>query len=175
MHRNTRFHFLFILILGGCISFQTPRYTVSVDNTELLKKYKNKKIYLRLLTANEGMKTFCDTLGSMEIPEGSFVKYIKKAINDEFKVAGLYSEKGDYLTGEVINIEHYQTGLNENFWNIGLLIRSGNGHNFTVRKKHQFVDFYTCKAAASEFVFAVQDLIKELFSSPDFEKVFSAG
>lgn len=110
----------------------------------------------------------------MEIPQGNFANYIQKAMNDEFKVAGLYSGKGNYLIGEVVTIEHYVAGLNDNYWEISMFINARNGHKFTVSEKYKFSDFYTCNAAARELVSALQDLFRKIFSSSDFAKVFTA-
>jgi hypothetical protein len=108
--------------------------------------------------------------------EQTFEGYIKHAFAEELKLAG--KDGGGrprvVLTGHVQRLEFSSTlnWLSRGYWDIELRVDSSNGHTLTVERRTEFETGYhdvpACEKVADQYPVAVQALIGELHSSPDF-------
>ena len=129
------------------------------------------------LTQNIEFNSACRMMGKLKLPEGANVsEYIKKAFNDELKVAGLYSESGVKILGNITEISFSSMdGVVNGEWSIAIIWNSSNGNSLNVSNKYKFrsgLDALTaCTATANAFSSAVQVLIHETITNPDFDKL----
>ena len=120
----------------------------------------------------------CRLMGPIEPADGLTIPaFITKAFNDEFKMAGIYSEDGTKMTGDVTQVRFSSmSGLTNGYWLISLDLQSSNGEGLSVSHQHNFKSGFdaitACNATADALTSAVQDLIKAVVSHPQFESMF---
>ena len=129
-----------VLALTACSTMQPPRYAVSVDNIQSLKKLTG--IHGEFATLNQpaNFSSNCRLMGPIEPADGLTVpQFITKAFNDELKMADKYSKDGVKITGDITKVEFSSTsGLTNGYWDLGLSLNSTNGTNLTVNNKYTF-------------------------------------
>lgn len=166
-----------ILLLSACSTMQPPRYSVSVDNIQAMKTYDGAKAGFISLSQTVAYESNCRLMGPIEPADGlSVPQFIVKAFNDEFKMAGIYSDDNIKISGEITKIEFSSiTGLTNGYWDIGLQLKSSNGSTLAVSNKYSFKSGFdaitACNATADALSPAVQDLIKATVNHPDFHKL----
>ena len=165
------------VMLSACSTMQPPRYSVSVDNVQKLKQYQGAQIGVVSLNQSAIFSANCRLMGTIEPADGlSIPQFIAKAINDELKIANIYSADGIKLTGDVSRIKFSSiTGLTSGYWDIALSLQSSNGNTLSVSNKYNFKSGFdaitACNATADALTHAVQDLLTALFNHYDFEKL----
>lgn len=162
------------VFLNACSTMQPPRYSVSVDNIQELKKHNGAKAIVASFNQVVQFDASCRLMGPIEPADGLTIsQFIAKAINDEFKMADVYSSAGTKITGTVTKIQFSSiSGLTNGFWDIGLRLISSNGVSLDVTNKYNFKSGFdaitACNATADALSPAVQDIIGKLIKHPDF-------
>ncbi len=162
------------LMIAGCSTMQPPRYSVSVDNVQALKKIGNSTLHAKDFTMSASFSSACRLMGPIEPADGlSIPDFISKAFNDELKMAEKYSEEGAKITGDVTKISfNSMAGAN---WEIAINLKSSNGSSLDVSNIYNFKSGFdavtACNATADALSPAVQDLIQKIVTSPDFGKL----
>jgi hypothetical protein len=165
------------LTLAGCETFRTPRYGLSADNIVALRNIGN-VAGPRVAVGDfaEPPKFNPDCLaGRIAAADGlGFAAYIRKALVDEFKIAGLYADGAAIvLTGMLDQLDFNST---VGSWDMTLTVRSSNGRWVRVQENYRFpgsiVAATACQRAADAFYPAVQNLLQKLITSPDFRGLF---
>lgn len=153
----------------------TPaRYSVSVDNNQILKQYTGKHVELASLGAPESYDPNCRMMGPIQASDNMTIpQFVQKAFDDEFKFAGLYSESGTKLEGTLTKIEFSSvSGLTNGWWDLALTLTSSNGKSLSTENKYEFKSGFdaitACNQTAQALGPAVQDLIKKTISDPGF-------
>lgn len=165
------------LFIAGCSTMQLPRYSISVDNVQALKKYENAKVIVSEFTQSTKFDSACRLMGPIEPADGlSIPEFIRKAINDELKMAGIYSPEGTNITGDVKKISFSSISkLTNGFWDISIELISSNGNFLSVTNKYEFKSGFdaitACNATADALSPAVQDLIKVAVTDPRFQEL----
>jgi hypothetical protein len=168
---------LSIVALSACSTMQPPRYSVSVDNIQTLKKLTEINGEFTSLNQVAEFSSNCRLMGPIEPADGlSIPQFITKAFNDELKMADKYSKDTVKITGDVTKVEFSSiTGLTNGYWDIGLSLNSTNGNNLSVNNKYSFKSGFdaitACNATADALSPAVQDLIKATVNHPEFEEL----
>jgi hypothetical protein len=168
-----------VLALSACSTMQPPRYSVSVDNIQKLKQFKEIKGEFASLNQATKFSDNCRMMGPIEPADGlSVPQFITKAFNDELKMADRYSSDKVKITGDITKIEFSSiSGLTNGYWDIGLNLKSSNGESLTVTNKYSFKSGFdaitACNATADALAPAVQDLINETVNHPNFGKLMS--
>lgn len=163
-----------LLGLGACSTMQPPRYAISVDNVQALKKFENANLMVSEITQSTAFNASCRLMGPIEPADGlSFSEFIGKAFNDELKMAGVYSEDGTKITGDITKVDFSSSsGLTNGFWDIAITLTSSNGNTLVASNKYEFKSGFdavtACNATADALSPAVQDLIKNAVTNPDF-------
>jgi len=163
--------------LSACSTMQPPRYAVSVDNIQELKNYDGSKVQVASLTQSGKFAANCRLMGPIEPADGLTVPdFISKAINDEFKMAGIHSEDGASITGDVTKIDFSSSaGLTNGFWDIAVDLQSSNGNTLSASNKYDFKSGFdavtACNASADALTPAVQDLINKIVTDPQFSSL----
>lgn len=163
-----------ILALSACSTMQPPRYAVSVDNIQELKKHNGAQAQVVVLNQPSSYDVNCRLMGPIEPADGlSYSQFITKAFNDEFKMAEIYDTTGTQISGDITHIDFSSvSGVTSGYWDIGLKLSSSNGASMTVNNRYDFKSGFdaitACNATADALTPAVQDLIKATVSNPQF-------
>lgn len=166
--------FVALLALSACSTMQPPRYAVSVDNVQKLKSFVGAKVQVTSLNEPESFSSNCRLMGPIEPADGlTIAQFVAKALNDEFKMAEIYSEDSVKITGGISKIEFSSiSGVTNGYWDIGLELKSSNGQSLSVSNKYSFKSGFdaitACNATADALSPAVQDLIKVTVNDPSF-------
>ena len=153
---------------------QPPRYSVSVDNIQTLKKYDGAEAEVVQLNQSSLFDPNCRLMGPIEPADGLTVPaFILKAFNDELKMADIYSTSGVKLSGDVTKIGFSSLdGLTNGRWDIELELNSSNGKQMIVNNRYSFKSGFdaitACNATADALTPAVQDLINRVVTHPEF-------
>jgi len=118
-------------------------------------------------------------VGPLAPPDGiTQAAYIKKALEDELKIAGLYAAASPRvtLTGAVKKLAFSSTrGLTGGSWDIDVTLTSSNGKFMSALEHYEFESGYmaetACKQTAEAFMPAVQNLIGKIVRSPGFKEL----
>lgn len=161
--------------LAGCSTMTPARYAVSVDNNQLLKQYAGKTVQLASMGAPASYQSNCRLMGPIHASDNMTIpQFVQKALNDEFKFAGLYSETGTKLDGMLDKIEFSSiSGLTNGWWDLSLTLKSSNGKSLSTENRYEFKSGFdaitACNQTAQALGPAVQDLIKKAISNPAFQ------
>jgi hypothetical protein len=163
------------LILSGCSTLTTTRYSMLADNNRVLKGYAGNKIQVTAMGASTNYEVGCRLVGDIKTPDKTSIPaFIGKAFNDEFEFAGLYSNNGRELSGQLTRIAFSSSSgaLSDGWWEFGLLLQSSNGKAVDVVSRYDFASSIigesACQLTAQAFTPAVQDLIKKTVTDPKF-------
>jgi len=109
-----------------------------VDNIQAFKKHENAKLAVSEFTQSAVFQPNCRLMGPIEPADGlSFSEFITKAINDELKMAEIYSKEGVNLIGDITKVDFSSSsGLTNGFWDISILLTSSNGNALNVSNKY---------------------------------------
>lgn len=166
-----------VIALAACSTMQPPRYSISVDNVQALKKYENANLMISEFVQTSSFNAGCRMMGPIEPADGlTFPEFISKAFNDELKMAGIYSESGTKISGDITKVDFSSiSGLTNGFWDIAVTLNSSNGNSLSAQNKYTFKSGFdaitACNATADALSPAVQDLIKKAVTDPAFERL----
>lgn len=168
-----------VFVLSGCETPTTQRYAISADNNQAIKAL-NANAAFGEFAAPAGFTATCRALGPLQVADGlSHTAYIKKAFEDEFKIAGaLGSPPKVLLTGRVTRLEFSSTrGLTGGSWNIDLTLTSSNGKSMAVSEYYEFSSGFAaqeaCRNTAEAFSRAVQNLVGKTVRAPTFASLLT--
>jgi hypothetical protein len=168
-----------VLALGlvGCSTYMPQRYSIAADNNVALKGLGADNIAVGPFTKSGQFDNFCRGAGPISPPDDvGFEGYIRKALADELKVAGIYKEKapGVTLTGNVDQLSFSSArGLTGGSWDVGLTLRSSNGRSMSSSEHYEFNSGFAadtaCKQTAEAFLPTVQNLIGKIVQASEFK------
>lgn len=168
---------LFIAVVSlvtGCSTMTPARYAASADNNQALRKYEGNKVQLAQLNPPASYSSNCRLMGPIQAADGqSIPEFIRKAFNDEFKFANIYSDSGTSLQGAMSKIEFSSTsGLTNGWWELAISLRSPNGRTLEKSSRTEFKSGFdaitACNQTAQALGGAVQDLIHATVTDPGF-------
>jgi hypothetical protein len=162
--------------LTGCETYVTPRYSISADNNVALKSLGSAGLAVGDFSGPAQFDPNCRAVGPLEVPDNmTHAQYIRKALEDELKVAGLYAAGTPrrVLTGQLTNLEFSSSqGITRGYWQIDLTLNSSNGRSMKASERYEFASGFigptACKQTAEAFSPAVQDLIGKIVRSGEF-------
>lgn len=163
-----------LLMISACSTMQPPRYSISVDNIQILKQFEGARAEVTSFSQDTNFHSNCRLMGPIEPADGLTIpQFVSKAMNDEFKMANIYSNDGVRLSGIITKIQFSSiTGVTNGYWDIGITLNSSNGQSFSVENRYTFKSGFdgitACNATADALAPAVQDLIKATVTHPDF-------
>lgn len=145
------------------------------DNNRALKGYAGTKVQVAAIGASTKYDVTCRLAGEIKTPDKTDIPaFIGKAFNDEFEFAGIYSDNGSQLTGQLTKIEFSSSSgiLTEGWWEFALVLKSNNGSSINVMSRYDFISGFSgesaCLLTAQALTPAVQDLIKKTVTDPKF-------
>lgn len=166
------------LLVAGCETYMAPRYGISADNVVALRNLAPARIKVDAFADSGQFSDGCRAAGPITIGDGlTFAGYIRKALIDEMKIAGVYDESGSVtLTGKVDRLAFSSTVA---YWDIGLTVTSSNGRSVSVEERYQFPGAFAaetaCKRVSDAIYPAVQNLLQKLIASPGFRALVNPG
>jgi hypothetical protein len=165
--------------LGACSTFTTPRYSINADTNVALKALGTSKVGVGAFSGPESFDNSCRAAGPLAPPDGlSHTEYLRKALEDELKVAGVYAATDPrvVLTGTVKKLEFSSSrGLTGGSWDVAIVLSSSNGRSLSATERYEFQSGFVadtaCKQTAEAYMPTVQNLIKKIVHSPEFPRL----
>ncbi len=170
------------IILSGCQTYNAQMYGVSADTNQAIKSLKlNESVYVGEFSVANVFDTNCRAVGPITLPNNlSYQAYIKKAFEDELKIAGAYAFKDPKvsISGRVNRINMSSSkGLTRGYWDIDLTLTSSNGKSVTMSEYYEFESgfdgFSACKNTADALMPTVQNLVGKIIKSQEFKEMVS--
>lgn len=166
-----------VISLGACSTYTTPRYAINADTNVALKSLGANGLSVGAFTGPEAFNSACRAAGPLAPPDGmSHTAYIKKALEDELKVAGVYAADSPRVTlSGVVNKLAFSSsrGLTGGSWDIDLTLNSSNGKSMSVVEHYEFESGFiadtACKQTAEAYFPAVQNLLGKAVRSSEFK------
>ncbi|QSQ14786.1 hypothetical protein [Myxococcus landrumensis] len=170
------------ITLTACQTYTATRYAVSSDNVQTLRtlrqKYPSGSINVASFSAKDGplREIACRGAGPVAPPDQkTFEQYVQAALVDDLKMAEVYSDKSRVaLSASIQSIDFSSTS---GTWTLAALVSTGKQSPFavshTANYSSSFMGDNACMLTAQAFMPAVQDFLKKLIASPEFEKAFS--
>ncbi len=96
------------LVLVGCESPTTQRYAISPDNNQAIRALNTTGIGVGAFTSAASFDASCRAFGPIQVADGlTHVEYIRRAFEDELKVAGAFAPSSPRITlsGTVSRLE----------------------------------------------------------------------
>ena len=130
------------LLVSACSTYTTPRYAIDADTNVALKGLNTSGLSVGAFTGPTSFDNSCRAAGPLAAPDGmSYSEYIRKALEDELKVAGVYVEANPRITlsGVVNKLEFSSSrGLTGGSWDIQVSLNSSNGKTLLVAEHYEF-------------------------------------
>ena len=166
-----------LIVIGsistGC-SYNASKYGASIENVNHIKTI-DQKINVSKFTSNQpDLKTItCRAAGSVGTPDSiSFEQYIQDAFVSELKLADKYDKNSPITINGHLEEVDFNSNIGMAEWTFTLKATSSNSHSVIVNTTHEFSGSFiadkACQEVAQEFVPAVQHLIKDLVTNPEF-------
>ncbi|WP_460874767.1 hypothetical protein [Paralcaligenes ginsengisoli] len=172
------------LLLAGCSTYSTSRYSISADNVVALRSLKNTPVQVGQFTSTvkdsrkgtDLQEIMCRGVGPIKTPDGeSFANYIRKALIDEMKIAEVYSTSSPVTISG--NLDSINFSSNGGHWDAALTLKSSNGKTMVLNETYPYqTSFYgetACNQTAQAFMPAIQDLVGKAVKSPEFATLMS--
>ena len=96
------------LVLVGCETPTTQRYAISPDNNQAIRALNTTGIGVGAFTSAASFDASCRAFGPIQVADGlTHVEYIRRAFEDELKVAGAFAPSSPRITlsGTVSRLE----------------------------------------------------------------------
>lgn len=175
--RNLMFAVL-ALFVAGCETYSAPRYGISADNVVALKALAPSRVSVGAFTEPQQFSAGCRAAGPITASDSlGFAAYIRKALTDELKIAGIYDDSANIsLTGSVDKLAFSSSVA---YWDISLTVTSSNGKSISVQEHYEFPAAFAavtaCKRVSDAYFPAVQNTLQKLIASPDFRRLVSSS
>lgn len=166
-----------VALLTACSTYTAPRYAINADTNVTLKALGATNVAVGSFSGPASFDSSCRAAGPLAPPDGmTHTEYLKKALEDELKVAGAYSASSPRVTlsGTVNNLEFSSSrGLTGGSWDIDLTLKSSNGKSMRTFERYEFESGFAaitaCKQTAEAYMPTVQNLIGKIVRSPEFK------
>lgn len=171
------FMILAMVFLFGCSTYMSPRYSIEPDNTVAFRNLSAGDIRVADFAGPDEFSSSCRGGGPIAPPDGiTFAEYVREALADELKVAGLYNNESPKvtLTGKIDTLNFSTNkGITGGEWNISITLTSSNGKSMVSSEHYEFkagfVGETACKQTAEAFMYVVQNLIGKVIKSDEFK------
>ena len=153
------------VLVGGCSTYTTPRYSINADTNVALKEMGVSGLSVGAFSGPATFDNACRAAGPLAPPDGmTHTAYLRKAFEDELKVAGVFAATNPriILTGKVDKLAFSSSrGLTGGSWDIEIVLSSSNGKSIPVTEHYEFESGFiadtACKQTAEAYFPAVQN------------------
>jgi|LSQX01.2.fsa_nt_gb hypothetical protein len=165
--------------LVGCASYNAQPYTVLTDNQTAIKNAasatNSTQIALDTVTLDENVNPSltCRAAGPVNPAPGKTVaQYIEEALKSELHTGGIYSPEATHRIKAKVTALGFSSVGSAN-WALGLHLASSSlpeGYDVNIRYPFSasFFADYACRDVAEAFAPAVQKLVNETVTAPQF-------
>jgi hypothetical protein len=166
------------VMVSGCSTYATSRYSVSTDNVVALRSLNGKLVNVGLFTSSTPGQSeiMCRGVGPIKTPDGeTFSEFIRKALIDDLRIANVYSPQAPVtLTANLDSIDFSSTG---GLWNISMTVKSSNGKSMAAKEEYSYTSSWygetACNQTAQALMPAVQNLVGKIVRSTEFVSLVS--
>jgi len=161
-----------VILISGC-AYNTAPYGASVANVTKIKATKIKAVSVAPFTSSApGNSTItCRAAGPVTV-KPSFESYIQGAFIDELKLASSYDPDSKVVISGKLESIDFSSGMTGGNWSISLTVANNISQSFTTKSTYPFSGSFVadkaCQEVAQAFSPAVQKLIEEVVSNPQF-------
>ena len=172
-----------LAVFSVACSHVSPRYSTSATNVEEIRqitKGTDVKVGAGSFTATEVGKNsiVCRAAGPV-LPADSkpFDQFIKDALFDEMRVAGIYDEKSPIKLHGKLDYIDFSSNIGAGKWMMKMTFSSDGIEPFTVENTYEFstnfVADIACEQVSQALPAATQDFIKKFVQHPGFKSLLS--
>lgn len=173
-----------VVALSACAT-TAPRYTPNLAASETLEKQALSKMRIgEFSSATPDVEKLTIRGGTFSAPNGdSFADYLRKALQDELAMAGIWDESSFISISGVLHENHLDaSGTNigvadlsaEFFVTVNRLEIYRNIHSIHHEWDSSFAGAVAISRAHDNYVVAVQKLLLKLFTDPKFSRAVGA-
>jgi len=165
--------------LTACETPTTQRYAISPDNNQAIKSLATSGVGFATFVGPAEFGSACRALGPLQVADGlTHTQYIRKAFEDEFKVAGAHAQSTARVTvgGKVDRLEfNTMRAVTGGSWTIDVTLSSSNGRTMKLGEYYEFNSGFVaneaCRNTAEAFSRAVQNLVGKAVKDPAFAQL----
>ena len=166
---------LTLAFFSACTSVST-RYASSGENTYILRnslESENIKIKTGSFVGDD-KSVMCRVMNPLSPPDDlTFGEFIGDAIKHELIAADVFDENSELeISGTLVEVD-LKSGIGDAYWYIEMEFQINNYSTFRISNKYQFkagfAAFTVCENARNSLVPAVQEFIKKLLDSQEFQ------
>ncbi|NKB37709.1 MAG: hypothetical protein GKR93_11145 [Gammaproteobacteria bacterium] len=168
-----------VLLLSGCETTTSRPYSESTDNVLKFQSILGKadiKVHLGGFSENPEIgELTCRLMGPVDVASGkSKAEYIKEAMQKELFLAQVYAVDSEVEITGLLDSATFSS-VSPAFWELGFTISSDKSEGFSITTKYPFKTSYSaysaCQNVADAFGPAVQQLIDNIVSHPEFGRL----
>ncbi len=168
---------LLLFLFAGC-GIKIQEYHSSADNIVELRKYST-KIAVGNFNANNAGEShiLCRLAETISTPSGEpFSEYIRKALIDELKMAGLYDENSIIVIVGNLNNIYGSSMLGNAYWEFDVtLTQKDTNKTFNIKSKidypSAYLAFTACTNMATTLNKGVKELIYKIITHKEFVNI----
>lgn len=168
------------MVLTGCETTNSTPYKASTANVISIQQAmqnQGKKVSLGNISLAPGVEEspLCRLNGPVKVAPGKTIPaYIKEAFQEELFMAQSYQNNAPViLDGRLEELSF--SSITPASWNISMSVKSNTAPGYTVSVKYPFETSWTaysaCKNVADAFGPAVQELLKQVVTHPQFSSL----
>ncbi len=172
--------FALVALVSGCETTNSVPYKASIANVISLQQglqAQGKKVSLGNFSAAQGIdeNPMCRLMGPVTVAPGkSLPQFIKDAFQEELFLAQVYDANSPTIIDGRIEALTFSS-VSPASWDITMHVKSNHSDGYTVAVKYPFDTSYSaysaCKNVADAFGPAVQELLKQVISNPQFRSL----
>jgi hypothetical protein len=169
-----------VLLLAGCSTTNSIPYKASITNVINIQntlKQSNTKVALGVFSLANGVdeELMCRLLGPVKMTPGkTLATFIKEAFQEELFLAQAYDSKAPVIIEGRIERMSFSSVSPAN-WEIAMRVSSNKSIGYTVAVKYNYQTSFdawsACKNVADAFSPAVQELLRRVVTSPQFDSL----
>jgi hypothetical protein len=161
-------------LLTGCETTNSIPYKASPTNIIAIQQsLQSRKVSVGDVAMAPGVddRPLCRMMGPVEVAPGRTPsQYIKDAFQEELLMAQAYDVKGTPIEGRIEEMSF--SSVSPAYWQITMTVQSPADKGYKVTVKYPFDTSFTafgaCKNVADAFGPAVQELLKQVVTHPQF-------
>lgn len=165
------------VVVAGCETTNSIPYKASTSNVIAIQqsmKAAGKKVSLGTISMADGVEEspLCRLMGPVKVAPGKTLReYIKDAFQEELFMAEVYSPDAPTVIDAQITALSFSS-ISPASWDITMDVKSNKSPGYTVTTKYPFNTSFSaysaCKNVADAFGPAVQELLEQVVTNPQF-------
>jgi|AntAceMinimDraft_12_1070368.scaffolds.fasta_scaffold95635_2 hypothetical protein len=169
-----------VALLAGCSTTNSIPYKASTSNVITIQntlKASNTKVTLGTFSLSNGVEEelLCRLMGPVKIAPGKTMStFIKEAFQEELFLAQAYDTNAPVvIEGRIERLSF--SSISPANWEIAMRVTSNKSPGYTVAVKYNYDTSFdawsACKNVANAFAPAVQELLRQVVSNPQFTQL----